>query len=131
MAACRSQQLAACMVLGRDLVRALRDVTKYLPLRDVYDMLATQPVPGAASTAKGAPATTRHRHGDAGAQADRARADGRAWGLTALALDLLLAMPTPRKFLQWRLTPLMEEQILFIMDKVRPSGQHLAYRPGR
>ena len=33
-------------------------------------------------------------------------------------LDQLLATPTNRRYLQWRLTPTMEERTLFVMDKV-------------
>jgi len=43
------------------------------------------------------------------------------WRMRPPAMDQLLGTPTPRRYLQWRITPLMEEQLLFVMEKARAT----------
>jgi len=35
------------MIIGRDLVRALQEVARYMPLREAYDAIAMHPAGGA------------------------------------------------------------------------------------
>jgi len=84
------ERFAECATVGRDLVRALQEVTRLPEFAELWDDLVNSPA-SLSPSFQGLPA--------------------------------LLSTPTPRRYLQSRLTPQMEEQLLFVMEHVKMGNQ--------